>query len=275
MSFLMACRRSRGGPRVTPGCRWHEYICSQGGPGDGYAPLDLCGRARGPALDALRHERRARGPALDALRHERRARGPALEPLRRARRPYEDFFRRFLGRVVDDGQKSLSTHSSQRGRRAMHTRLPCRISLSDSPVHSLGGTIAVTCLSIFTGSRVEASPRRFVSRVTCVSTAKPGTPKPTPRMTFAVLRPIPGSVTRSSIRGGTTPPKSSVSFRAAAMIERVLARKKPVGLITSSTLAGSAAARSAAVGYSENSFGVTRFTVRSVVCADRIVAISS
>src|SRR6267143_640461 len=88
-----------------------------------------------------------------------------------------------FGRVVDDGQKSLRTHCSQRGRRAMQIRLPCRINRRDSPVHSSFGTIDVTCRSIFSGSRVETSFSRLVSLMTCVSTANPGSLNPTPRIT--------------------------------------------------------------------------------------------
>src|SRR5947209_16033304 len=49
-----------------------------------------------------------------------------------------------FGRVVDDGQKSFRMHSSQRGRRAMQIRRPCRIRRSDKPVHSSLGTIEQT-----------------------------------------------------------------------------------------------------------------------------------
>ena len=55
----------------------------------------------------------------------------------------------------------------------------------------------------------------------------------------------------------------------------VLLRKNPVVWISSSTSAGSAAARSAGVGYLANSGGVTMLTRSSVVWADRIVAVSS
>src|SRR5439155_27061086 len=156
--------------------------------------------------------------------------------------------RRVFGRGQGDGQKSFSTHSSQRGRRATQTRRPCRIRRSDSAVHSLDGTIRVTCASIFSGTRVFTSPRRLLSRVTCVSTAKPGMPKPAPRITFAVLRPIPGTFTRSSMRGGTSPPNCSTSVRLAAMMRRVLVLKNPVALMIFSTSAGSAPARSKAAG---------------------------
>src|SRR5438477_7654164 len=46
-----------------------------------------------------------------------------------------------FGRVVDEGQKSVRMHPSHRGRRAMHTRRPWRMSRSDRPVHSSLGTI--------------------------------------------------------------------------------------------------------------------------------------
>src|SRR5229473_457672 len=55
-------------------------------------------------------------------------------------------------------------------------------------------------------------------------------PKPAPRITFAVLRPMPGTVTRSSMRGGTSPPNCSTSVRLAAMMRRALVRKGPVAL---------------------------------------------
>src|SRR5438270_6512921 len=149
------------------------------------------------------------------------------------------------------------------------------MSRSDRAVHSSGGTIDVTWNSIFTGSFVWTRPIRFVRRMTCVSTANPGMPNPAPRITLAVLRPIPGICVSSSIVRGTSPPKRSTSARLAAMIRWVLARKNPVGLISRSTSAGSAAARSMGVGYRRNSSGVTRLTARSVVWAERMVAISN
>ena len=59
------------------------------------------------------------------------------------------------------------------------------------------------------------------------------------------------------------------------MIDLVLLRKNPVVRISSSTSAGSAAARSSGRGYRANSAGVTMLTRSSVVWADRIVAVSS
>ena len=59
------------------------------------------------------------------------------------------------------------------------------------------------------------------------------------------------------------------------MMLRVLLRKKPVVRTSSSTSAGSAAARSSGRGYLANRAGVTMFTRSSVVWADRMVAVSS
>ena len=80
-------------------------------------------------------------------------------------------------------------------------------------------------------------------RATCVSTTTPSFfPKALPRTTFAVFRPTPGSVTRSSIVSGTRPPKRSTSAAAIPRTLFVLLRKKPVLRISSSKTAGSAAA---------------------------------
>src|SRR6059058_2449805 len=176
-----------------------------------------------------------------------------------------------LARTVDDGQKSLSTHSGQRGVRARQMRRPCRMRRRLKPVHSSGGSILVTSASIFTGSVLLVRTSRLVSRLTWVSTANPGMPKATPSTTLAVLRPTPGNVTRSSIRGGTSPWKRSIRAALAAMIVLALTWKNPVGLIIASTSAGLAWARAAASGYLENSAGVTELTDRSVVCADKMV----
>ena len=94
-------------------------------------------------------------------------------------------------------------------------------------------------------------------------------------MTLPVLRPTPGSVTRSSSSVGTSPSNRSSSALAMPMMLFVFCRKNPVAWMSSSTSAGSACARSAGVGYLANSAGVTWFTISSVVCAERIVAVSS
>src|SRR6184192_595312 len=178
------------------------------------------------------------------------------------------------GRTVDDGQKSFITHSGQRGTRATQTRRPCRISRKPRPVHSEAGINFVTSDSILTGSVLRVRPSRRVSRVTWVSTANPGMPNATPSTTLAVFLPTPGKVTRSSIRGGTSPPNFSTRAALQAMMVFALTWKNPVGLMRASTAWGSAWASAAASGYVANNAGVTELTDRSVVCADRMVAIS-
>ena len=85
-------------------------------------------------------------------------------------------------------------------------------------------------------------------RNTCVSTTTPSfLPNQVPSTTFAVFRATPGSVRRSSIVSGTSPPQVSRRRWQAPRIERVFARKNPVEWIISSRSAGSAAAKSAAV----------------------------
>jgi hypothetical protein len=59
--------------------------------------------------------------------------------------------------------------------------------------------------SILTGSSSLTQPKRFTRRRKWVSTVMPGTPKALPRMTFAVLRPIPGSATSWSSLPGSSP----------------------------------------------------------------------
>ena len=143
---------------------------------------------------------------------------------------------------------SLSTQTGQRGLRAAQTWRPWRMSRSPSAVHSPAGTIEQTSVSISTGSVDEVSFNLPVSRVTWVSTAKPGFPKATPSTTLAVLRPTPRRVTRSSIRSGTRPPKRATTSSLMAMMARALAWKKPVLRISSSSSAGSASARATASG---------------------------
>ena len=61
-----------------------------------------------------------------------------------------------------------------RGLRASHTWRPCSIRRSESIPHSSGGTMAPRSASIFTGSSSAVSRSRCESRVTCVSTGRPG-----------------------------------------------------------------------------------------------------
>ena len=63
--------------------------------------------------------------------------------------------------------------------------------------------------SLSAGVRVWISPQRLEMRCTCTSTQIPGLPKPTVTTRFAVFRPTPLRVRRSSIRSGTRPPYRS------------------------------------------------------------------
>src|SRR5262249_25093299 len=111
----------------------------------------------------------------------------------------------------DDGQKSSRTQISHFGDRASHTRRPWRIKRRLSPPRSAAGTMALRANSIFTGSVWSVRPRRRDNRATWVSTGRPGSLNHTLRTTLAVLRPTPGSVTRSSRALGTSPPNRSTT----------------------------------------------------------------
>ncbi len=136
----------------------------------------------------------------------------------------------------------------QAGLREWQTRRPWKTTRCESIVHSLLGKISAISASTFSGSVCSVQPKRRTSRPKWVSTVMPGTPKALPRTTLAVLRPTPGSVTRSSRRPGTSPSKRSRSAVERPSSDFALARKKPVGRISSSSRSGSAAAMSSGVG---------------------------
>ena len=144
---------------------------------------------------------------------------------------------------------STRTQPAQLGLRAKQTRRPCRISRNEKRPRSSGGTSALRSSSAFTGSVSFVSFSRRDSRPTCVSTGRPGRSNATDRTTLPVLRPTPGSFTRSSSSVGTSPSKSSSSMRAIPSRFFVFERKKPVECTIASTSSGSACARSRGVGY--------------------------
>ncbi|RPK90681.1 hypothetical protein EES47_07935 [Streptomyces sp. ADI98-12] len=145
----------------------------------------------------------------------------------------------------------------------------------ESIVQSFLGKIAATAASTFSGSVSSVHFQRRTSRPKWVSTVRPGTPKALPSTTKAVLRPTPGSETRSSSLPGTSPSNRSRRAAERPSSERALARKNPVGRMISSSSSGGAAARSSGVGYFAKSAGVVWFTLRSVVCAESTVATSN
>ena len=115
--------------------------------------------------------------------------------------------------TVADGQKSFSTQSSQRGRRATQTRRPCRISRRLNTPRSAAGTIGLSSISTFTGSVSvgQAEPPATAGRRGC-RPGRPGRSRPTLRTTLAVLRPTPGQ--RDEVRHAARAPRRRSARRA-------------------------------------------------------------
>src|SRR5437016_9244743 len=128
------------------------------------------------------------------------------------------------------GHNRFTTQISHFGRRAMHTRRPCRIRVCENQVHFSRGTSAIRSRSIFTGSFSFVRSSRVAIRCTWVSTTTPSFfLNQHPSTTFAVLRPTPGSCTSSSIVSGTCPPCRSTNACANPMIDRVRSEERRVG----------------------------------------------
>src|SRR6266571_6424754 len=167
-------------------------------------------------------------------------------------------------------------HSAHFGRSAEHLARPWWMSKCASSIHLLRGNSFIKSSSILSGrSSFEKSSRRD-SRCTCVSTTMPSAlPKATPSTTFAVVRATPGSFNNSSMAAGTFPPYSSAMIRLAALMLFALFRKKPLEWIIASSSAVPALANCSAVRYFLKRAGVMRFTILSVLCAERMVATRS
>ena len=132
-------------------------------------------------------------------------------------------WRRRPGRSAPRRTTGTSARPGRRRRRACgrgRPRRPCQIRWWLSIVQSRLGNSAPTACSTLTGSVSSVQPKRRASRPKWVSTVMPGMPKALPSTTLAVLRPTPGSVTRSSRRGGTSPSYRSTS--AGAQLEQRL-----------------------------------------------------
>jgi hypothetical protein len=117
---------------------------------------------------------------------------------------------------------------------------PWKITWWDTMVQSRFGTSAPMACSTFTGSSSWVQPQRRTSLPKCVSTVMPGMSKALPRMTLAVLRPMPGSLTSSSSVWGSTPSCFSTTAAPSPISELALFRKKPVLWIIVSSSARSA-----------------------------------
>ena len=103
----------------------------------------------------------------------------------------------------------------------------------------------------------------------------PGTPKALPSTTLAVLRPTPGSVTRSSSRPGTSPSNPSTQPVAQRHQRSRLGPEEPGRPDDLLQLLRVRLRHAPRVGYARTAAGVVWLTLRSVVCADSTVATSS
>src|SRR5699024_3014123 len=173
------------------------------------------------------------------------------------------------------GHSRATGQAPQAGLRAWQRRRPCQMTWWHTITQSFFGNSAPTSASTVSGSVLVVQPNRRASRPKWVSTVMPGTPKALPSTTLAVLRPTPGSFTSSARVRGTSPSCSVTSCWPSLSRVSVLARKNPVGRISSSSSARSAATRCCGVGYRGNSVAVTAFTRLSVDWADRTVATSN
>ncbi len=113
-----------------------------------------------------------------------------------------------------------------------------------------GADSSIKSRSTFTGSVCLVSPRRMLSRPTCVSTTTPdGMPKAVPRTTLAVLRPTPAKLDQR-LRGLAALRRHGfpTSSRQHSLMLLALLRKKPVLWMIRSISDCGAWARSSAVG---------------------------
>src|SRR5438034_10774304 len=91
--------------------------------------------------------------------------------------------------TLELGHSRFTTHISHFGRRAMHTRRPCRISVCENHVHLSRGTSAIRSRSLFPGSFSLVRPSGLDSRWTWVSTTDPSfLPNQVPSTTVGVRR---------------------------------------------------------------------------------------
>ena len=205
------------------------------------------GPSGGGSMSALSSSSAAAGEQQHAGRRrpaQRRAAScPALGP-QRAWRPSRGRSgrRRTTGTTVATGQ---APHA---GFCAWQQRRPCQIRWWLSIVQSRLGNSAPTACSALTGSVSSVQPNRRASRPKWVSTVIPGMPKALPSTTLAVLRPTPGSSTRSLSRGGTSPSCRSTRAALSLSSDSVLARKNPSGPMIPSRVSRSAAAIAGASG---------------------------
>ena len=107
------------------------------------------------------------------------------------------------------GQKEASGQIEQCGETGLQRFWPNVTSRSLYVIQWRRGRLARRAFSVSSGVLVLTYPQRFEIRWTCVSTQMPGFPYPTVTTRFAVFRPTPLRVRRSSIVSGTLPAESA------------------------------------------------------------------
>lgn len=161
-------------------------------------------------------------------------------------------------------QKPAMQQFSQKALRAVHTALPWSTSLWQKLLDSSGGSTAHRSFSTFSGAVLAVSPSRPAMRMQWVSVTTAGLPYTSPSTRLAVLRPTPGSFSRSSMLSGTLPPNSSLIIRQAPKMSLALARQNPQEWMSSPISSSVPSQKASRVGKRLNNAGVTRFTRASV-----------
>ena len=169
-------------------------------------------------------------------------------------------------------------HVSQRGFLATHVARPWRIMRRlnaprspDRASNELRRVLHLDRIAPLGRGELLGQTEPLGQRRTWVSTGSPGRPNATLRATLPVLRPTPGSVTRSSRSAGTV--AAEPARRPPRRADQALGlRAEEAGRVDELLqLVRVAAARLGARVLAESA-GVTVLTRMSVVCADRMVA---
>src|SRR5699024_1621321 len=121
----------------------------------------------------------------------------------------------------------------------------------------------------------EAKRVRFETRKMCVSTAMVGWPKAVFNTTLAVLRPTPGSASKSLRLSGTWLLCLSIKILQVLITFSALVLNKQMLLVYSFRLSTTRVEMAAGVLATGNSLSVALFTPTSVACADKITAINN
>ena len=217
---LPACSRARARPRRAP------------------APRDTPDAERSrprPALPAARSAGRR-----VACARPRRTRGAARRATGCRKRAWRDSIASFSSGALAPSASSRGTRTARgSGTAGISACARCTCSGragSASGAHSCaysGGTTLSRCSSTSRTSLPGARPVRFATRKMCVSTAIVGCPNAVLRITFAVLRPTPGSASSASRDSGTLPPCCSSRMRHISMTFFAFVLYRPIVLMYS------------------------------------------